>query len=90
MTRTDLALEQVEQLEKTQSGVPEDGLLRTQRKEQGLSLTSITVRTREGARLVGKPMGRYITAEVPPSARAGNGRGNRWRCCKRAPGAAAP
>ena len=31
MTRTDLALEQVEQLQKTQSGVPEDGLLRSQR-----------------------------------------------------------
>lgn len=71
MRRTDLALEQMEHLEHTQPGQPFDGLKREDRQEAGISLTAITVLNKAGSQLVGKPLGRYITATFPQLGRAG-------------------
>lgn len=71
MNRTDLALEQMEHLEHTQPGQPLDGLKREDREEAGVSLTAITVLNETGSQMVGKPLGRYITAVLPHLGGAG-------------------
>lgn len=71
MRRTDLALEQVEQLQQTQPGIPFDGIYREERQEAGITVTSIQVLNEAGERLVGRPAGRYITAVFPDLGASG-------------------
>ena len=59
--RTDLALEQREMHRDLPGGV-----VCTEATEGDALITEITVENEEGARSLGKPVGKYITIEVPP------------------------
>lgn len=58
--RTDLAVELKEDLDKEDSL---DGVSLTSYKEYGVDVSKITVKNKAGARLLGKPIGNYITLE---------------------------
>ncbi|MCM1545042.1 MAG: GPR endopeptidase [Ruminococcus sp.] len=60
--RTDLALERREYIEKKEI----DGILSEEKNENGVKVTKITVINENGERVLGKPMGSYITLEVKP------------------------
>lgn len=60
--RTDLALERREYLDKHQL----DGVLSEQKEIDGITVNTITVTNEEGEKLIGKPIGRYITVETHP------------------------
>lgn len=62
--RTDLALEMQESMEQTPQGVT----CMVQEKP-GMRITRICVQDETGAHALGKPVGRYITVEVPPFRR---------------------
>lgn len=60
--RTDLALEAREAVaDKVPKGVAFD-----EQKQGDVTITKIEVQTEEGAKAIGKPVGKYITVEVPP------------------------
>lgn len=58
--RTDLAVELKEDLDKEDSL---DGVSLTSYKEYGVDVSKITVKNKAGAKLLGKPIGNYITLE---------------------------
>lgn len=58
-TRTDLALEEAERIATT------DGTNRIHRQKGPATVTQITIRTAAAAQRLHKPIGRYITVEVP-------------------------
>lgn len=60
-TRTDLALEQREQF----SDLP-DGVECEEFKKGVAAITKITVKNEQGAKAIKKPVGSYLTVEVPP------------------------
>lgn len=63
--RTDLALEAAEALkQRPDTALP--GIVTREESLQGYPLTRVEVTTQEGARLVGKPVGRYLTLELSP------------------------
>lgn len=59
--RTDLALEQREM----HTDLPE-GVTCAERTEQGITVTRIGITNNAGAKALGKPIGNYLTVEVPP------------------------
>ena len=61
--RTDLALEAQEQW--TGSLGPEE-LFRQEEEEEGVRLTRIEIRGQRAAEALGRPLGTYLTAQVPP------------------------
>lgn len=66
--RTDLALECRELQPQDLPGVHSES-----RQAEGLQVTTVRVENQEGARALGKPIGSYITLELPPaSARFGS------------------
>lgn len=58
--RTDLAIEST----KIEGGIPQKGVEIDQYRGGELSFTAVEVKTREAAQAIGKPVGRYITAEL--------------------------
>lgn len=58
--RTDLALEKHEQFSRTPEGVD-----LTEQKENDAVITKITIKNQKGVKALGKPIGNYITVEVP-------------------------
>lgn len=60
--RTDLALERREYIEKKEI----DGILSETETKNGVKVTTITVINENGEKVLGKPMGRYVTLEVKP------------------------
>ena len=63
--RTDLALELRENLKEKDIG----GIKSENYSEAGASITKIKVLDDDGAKKLGKPVGTYITAEIPPLAK---------------------
>lgn len=63
--RSDLALEALEE-ERAQEAVGEQDVHKEERQEGQARLTRIVIGSERGERLLGKPMGTYITVEVPP------------------------
>jgi len=61
--RTDLALEAREMAETAQGAIP--GVQMETEKEKGIHISRIEVQTEEGARVLGKMPGHYVTIEVP-------------------------
>ncbi len=59
--RTDLAIERHDDARGAAESIP--GVRRTESREGDLSVTEVVVETPEGAKAVGKPIGRYITFE---------------------------
>ena len=60
--RTDLALEKRENL----SSCEVDGVISKREERKGVAVTTITVTNENGAKALGKPVGKYITLEVTP------------------------
>lgn len=60
--RTDLALERREYIDKHRI----DGVISHKKEVDGITVNTITVTNREGEKLIGKPMGKYITVETQP------------------------
>ena len=60
--RTDLALEKRENL----SSCEVDGVISKREERKGVVVTTITVTNENGAKALGKPVGKYITLEVTP------------------------
>lgn len=59
--RTDLVLERRELVGEE----PVPGVSQTTREKENAKVTEIQVQTEEGAKAIGKPVGKYITVEVP-------------------------
>lgn len=59
---TDLAIENCEMAESDEI----DGVEVLEKNENGVKITVISVNTKEGEQVIGKPMGKYITAEIAP------------------------
>lgn len=66
--RTDLALEDRERI--GDSGVEIHGVIleEEERKETGIHITKVKIETKNGAKIMGKPIGTYITLEAPAMA----------------------
>lgn len=60
-TRTDLALESLEQLKRD---VP--GIKKTERTEEGVTVTEVTIQNKEAAGEIGKRPGTYVTINLTP------------------------
>lgn len=75
--RTDLALEAHESVQNTakDSGSPIHGVevQESYHKKSNTQITRVFITTKNGARAIGKPMGRYITMEAPDMAQADDG-----------------
>ncbi len=63
--RTDLALEEQERFQGDDRDVEGVELHEWEKKEAGIRLTEVVIKNEEGARIMGKPAGRYITLEAP-------------------------
>lgn len=63
--RTDLALEEKERFESDQVEVPGVVLEEDYEEEQELRLTRVVIETENGAKIMGKPTGTYLTVESP-------------------------
>ena len=79
--RTDLVLERQESADVGALA----GVKSSVRRQGPLQITDITVLNEQGARALGKPPGRYLTAELPAGAAEGREISlpapKRWRCC---------
>lgn len=64
--RTDLALEAAAQAAAGAGTGTIPGIRQEVSERDGVNLTKITVESEEGAQALGKPRGRYVTAELPP------------------------
>lgn len=60
--RTDLAVESCDTFEDR----PPEGVTISHSKLEEIALTDIRITSEEGAKAVGKPIGRYVTVELPP------------------------
>ncbi|MEG0591104.1 MAG: GPR endopeptidase, partial [Lachnospiraceae bacterium] len=63
--RTDLALEQKERFESDQVEVQGVVLEEEYEEEREIRITRVKIETEKGAKVMGKPVGTYITMEAP-------------------------
>ena len=63
--RTDLALEDRERIEGRGGEIHGVVLEEENREESGIRITRVRIETKNGARIMGKPLGTYITLEAP-------------------------
>lgn len=73
ITRTDLALEGVEQLRQGGDISRLDGVCAAEYTRQGYGVTDVRVATKQAAEEVGKPEGRYVTIDLRPYFRREEG-----------------
>ena len=73
ITRTDLALEGVEQLRQGGDISRLDGVFAAEYTRQGYGVTDVRVATKQAAEAVGKPEGRYVTIDLRPYFRREEG-----------------
>lgn len=73
ITRTDLALEGVEQLRQGGDISRLDGVCAAEYTRQGYGVTDVRVATKQAAEAVGKPEGRYVTIDLRPYFRREEG-----------------
>ena len=73
ITRTDLALEGVEQLRQGGDISRVDGVCAAEYTRQGYGVTDVRVATKQAAEAVGKPEGRYVTIDLRPYFRREEG-----------------
>lgn len=73
ITRTDLALEGVEQLRQGGNISRLDGVFAAEYTRQGYGVTDVRVATKQAAEAVGKPEGRYVTIDLRPYFRREEG-----------------
>lgn len=66
--RTDLALEDRERIGDTGGEIRGVILEEEEREETGIRITRVKIETKNGARIMGKPIGTYITLEAPAMA----------------------
>ena len=81
ITRTDLALEGVEQLQQGGDISRLDGVCAAEYTRHGYGVTDVRVATKQAAEAVGKPEGRYVTIDLRPYFRREEGcfaRAARW------------
>lgn len=75
MRRTDLAAEALDLLrESGKKAGALTGVKSRTREEDGFSLTEVEITAEEGERALGKPRGRYVTADVSPALGGDGGR----------------
>ncbi len=67
--RSDLAVEAAETLALSGARLPLEGVRQSQYLRRGYVVTSMEVMTAEAARLLDKPMGKYVTIDLRPYAR---------------------
>ena len=63
--RTDLALEDRERIGDAGGEIRGVVLEEEEREKTGVRITRVRIETKNGAKLMGKPMGTYITLEAP-------------------------
>lgn len=63
--RTDLALEEKERFESDNVEIPGVILQEQYDEERDIRITTVTIETENGAKIMGKPVGTYITLEAP-------------------------
>lgn len=63
--RTDLALEEKERFESDNVEIPGVLLQEQYDEEKDIRITTVTIETENGAKIMGKPVGTYITLEAP-------------------------
>ena len=68
--RTDLAMEQKERFESDHVEVPGVALEEQYDDEREIKITTVKIETENGAKIMGKPVGTYLTMEVPNLASA--------------------
>ena len=73
ITRTDLALEGVEQLRQGGDISRLDGVCAAEYTRQGYGVTDVRVATKRAAEAIGKPEGRYVTIDLRPYFRREEG-----------------
>lgn len=73
ITRTDLALEGVEQLRQGGDISRLDGVCAAEYSRHGYGVTDVRVATKQAAEAVGKPEGRYVTIDLRPYFRREEG-----------------
>ena len=73
ITRTDLALEGVEQLQQGGDISRLDGVCAAEYTRHGYCVTDVRVATKQAAEAVGKPEGRYVTIDLRPYFRREEG-----------------
>lgn len=73
ITRTDLALEGVEQLQQGGDISRLDGVCAAEYTRHGYGVTDVRVATKQAAEAVGKPEGRYVTIDLRPYFRREEG-----------------
>ena len=66
--RTDLALEQKERFEAEQVEIQGVVLEEEYDEEREIKITTVKIETENGAKVMGKPVGTYITMEAPNMA----------------------
>ena len=71
--RTDLAMEQKERFESDHVEVSGVVLEEEYDEEREIKITTVRIETENGAKMMGKPVGTYLTLEVPDMASADDG-----------------
>lgn len=71
--RTDLALEDRERIGKSGGEIHGVILEEEERQEAGIRITRVKIETKNGAKVMGKPVGTYITLEAPAMAEQDEG-----------------
>ena len=71
--RTDLALEDRERIGRTGGEIHGVVLEEEERKKTGIRITRVRIETKNGAKIMGKPVGTYITLEAPAMAEQDEG-----------------
>lgn len=71
--RTDLALEEKERFESDNVEIPGVELEESYDEEREIRITTVKIKTEKGAKIMGKPVGTYITLEAPDMAVADEG-----------------
>ena len=65
-TRTDLAVESLENLRKAKNFSSLEGVAVQESDRQGFPVTAVSVTDETGAKAIGKPIGRYATVDLRP------------------------
>lgn len=63
--RTDLALEDGERIKESGAEIRGVILEEEEKKETGIRITKVKIETKNGAKIMGKPIGTYVTLEAP-------------------------